>query len=726
MTAYISLFKNARETKPVDSIAFEDYIEHIRVGSWEDYVYDARENADNKVKVPAVTPSGVFERRKHDSLKDYSGIIVMDIDDKDNDDLPESIPKYMEYLMSDPYILAVHRSISGRGLAIYFKVEKRPARHRDNFESLERYLLNTYHLVPDPSGKDLPRLRFVSYDPDIYYNHKARLYRNYIKKEDRMPVKTYAYRDKDIQYILDQISNHGIDITADYADWVKIGFALASEYGEQGREMFHTISQNYDRYNRAKTDKKYSQIVKSNRGKVTIGTLIWLAQKHGIKRTRETRYCENVAKNGKREDRSKEDVIRLLVEHEKVVNKEYAEDIVSQVYESKDKDFDSDLSENLYETLAIYLKMNYRLKRNEITRNVEIDGKPLGNEEIHDIYLDYRTSYKKALEKSEFFTMLESNRVPSYNPFFAFIDKRKHLRPKGCVDALAQSVVQGTFEDPILFSYFLKKWLLGIIASIHGVHSVGVLVLTGKQGTGKTRFFRELLPPSLRSYYAESSLEHNKDADILMCRKLIIMDDEFGGKNKRDAKKFKELTSRDTFSIREPYARKAKDYKRLAVLCGTSNDDEVLVDPTGNRRIVPIHINSIDYEKYSAVDKEELFMELYWIYDKDPDLFMMTSSDIEILHQHTEKANAVTLEWEAVNEFFRRPEENEKPDYMMSGQIEELITRHWRNARLSHVRLGQELKRAGFERKMKRMSGARGWYWDVRIQEKYRKPADDL
>ncbi len=102
-----------------------------------------------------------------------------------------------------------------------------------------------------------------------------------------------------------------------------------------------------------------------------------------------------------------------------------------------------------------------------------------------------------------------------------------------------------------------------------------MLVLCGpRQGTGKTEFFRRILPPELIRYYAESKLDAGKDDEILMTQKLLIMDDEMGGKNKKEDKRLKELISKQTFSLREPYGRHNVELNRISVLCGTTNDEE--------------------------------------------------------------------------------------------------------------------------------------------------------
>ena len=93
--------------------------------------------------------------------------------------------------------------------------------------------------------------------------------------------------------------------------------------------------------------------------------------------------------------------------------------------------------------------------------------------------------------------------------------------------------------------YFILTWLLSVVASAYGNKSELVLVFCGeKQGTGKTHWFRYLLPKKIRYLYAESKMDAGKDDEILMTKKIIILDDEYGGKSKREEKRLKEITSK--------------------------------------------------------------------------------------------------------------------------------------------------------------------------------------
>ena len=99
----------------------------------------------------------------------------------------------------------------------------------------------------------------------------------------------YAHNTSDsdtasrVEALIAELRASGRDITADYGDWLKVGFALASEFGESGRRYFHEISSIYSGYERQECDKKYDQCLKSDNGKTNIATLFYLAEQQGVR-----------------------------------------------------------------------------------------------------------------------------------------------------------------------------------------------------------------------------------------------------------------------------------------------------------------------------------------------------------------------------------------------------------------------------------------------------------
>ena len=110
---------------------------------------------------------------------------------------------------------------------------------------MEDYLFSKYDLVVDPSGKDVSRLRYVSYDPDLYTNWAAAKFNIYPKEEPKAIKKLpkVIFVKNDFDNIIRQISERHIDITDDYHLWRNIAFAFADKFGDYGEEYFHLVSQ---------------------------------------------------------------------------------------------------------------------------------------------------------------------------------------------------------------------------------------------------------------------------------------------------------------------------------------------------------------------------------------------------------------------------------------------------------------------------------------------------
>jgi predicted P-loop ATPase len=249
------------------------------------------------------------------------------------------------------------------------------------------------------------------------------------------------------------------------------------------------------------------------------------------------------------------------------------------------------------------------------------------------------------------------------------------------------------------------------MASINGKHSPLVLVLVGGQNTGKTEWFRRLLPDDLKSCYAEDKLDQGKDSDILMTKKLIIMDDEMGGKSKAESKMLNRLTSSQTFSIREPYGVVSVDLNRLAMLCGTTNIEGLLSDPTGNRRILPIKVLSIDHQLYNSINKVALFMEMYHLYNSGYS-HNLSGDDIQVLNNSTDEFRAVSQEEDMLLKYFEIPVNDNQSEYMTSTEILSYIKMR-SQINLNPVMIGLRMKSLGFTRKAIKINKIALYKWQV-------------
>ena len=171
-----SIFKNATSTEPKEAMLIS--LAHaIHAGRWKDDIESLRavgdtEYSERKKALPAVTFSGTFSERKIDGLLAYSGLVVLDIDHLTED----NIFALKLDLMKDEYAAFCFVSPSGKGLKVVYRVSTDKENHLAAFLHLQDYFQKKYLVAVDPSGKDLSRLCFVSYDPESLFNEEAKVF----------------------------------------------------------------------------------------------------------------------------------------------------------------------------------------------------------------------------------------------------------------------------------------------------------------------------------------------------------------------------------------------------------------------------------------------------------------------------------------------------------------------------------------------------------------------
>lgn len=700
----ISLYSSVKQTKTTKTIPFDIFLEQVRDGHWQDIVLPLRtiankeERAAAKLKAPCVTISGTFKERTDSGIENHSGYLPIDIDDV------EDVNQLKSIICADPYVVAAFTSIGGRGLCVIFKVN--PAKHRDAFQGISEYLYTNYGIICDPTSINVSRARFVSYDPDIYINSThVEKFVAYPKNKPPKKIERTIFAQSDFELILEQVVSRRLNLCDSYHDWLRICFAFCHHFGEGGRQYFHLVSQYSGKYDSAKADKQYTMCLRhKGSSQATIATFYYYCKSAGIRtyseRTRKIAYS---ASNGKKAGLSANQVAINLEKFEDITD---SLDLVQQVM---DDNIEITGEDCLIDQVELWIRQNYELQRNEITRYIENSGTTIKQKDLNSIFIKCKKVYDK-VNYEIIDRLINSDFIDDYNPFYRFFEQHADINTTGHIDALFSSI---NAKDDKFLLHFGKKWMVGIISALHGEHSPLMLVLSGElQGTGKSEFFRRMLPKELKQYYAESKLDAGKDDEILMTQKILIMDDEMGGKSKNESKRLKELTSKQIFSLREPYGRNNVDLMRLAVLCGTTNDNEILNDPTGNRRIIPVQVISIDHDQYNAVDKVAMFMEAYRLWQSGWK-WKLDKHDIEYLGIDKKTFEVTSLESELISKYFEPSTAGFGNEYMTTSDIKVFIENKT-HQKLSLDKLGKELKRLGFAATVRRVTGTLGRYYQVK------------
>ena len=186
----VSIFENYKSAGKEVEI---DYVEEaIRTGSgFSATIEKIRElnqsntDAANDLKktLPGITFCGIFKKRESKSLIKSTGLIILDFDG-----LADSLDDVRKTFMADPYVYMLFVSPRGNGLKIVFRI---PEVKDDKEFKTYFFALHKKYPQADPSGKDIARFCFVSYDPEIYVNYGSELWEERIsegKKDPNQPI----------------------------------------------------------------------------------------------------------------------------------------------------------------------------------------------------------------------------------------------------------------------------------------------------------------------------------------------------------------------------------------------------------------------------------------------------------------------------------------------------------------------------------------------------------
>ena len=148
-------------------------------------------------------------------------------------------------------------------------------------------------------------------------------------------------------------------------------------------------------------------------------------------------------------------------------------------------------------------------------------------------------------------------------------------------------------ECRALLSTVGRKWCIGAVARarLEGCKMDNVLILKGTQGTGKSTALSVLGG----AYFSDSNIDlKSKDAYQSIRGCWILEFAELDSMKRSQATAIKAFLSSSKDRFRPSYGSKVIEVPRHTVFCGTTNDQEFLIDTTGNRRFWPIETTGID------------------------------------------------------------------------------------------------------------------------------------
>lgn len=220
-----------------------------------------------------------------------------------------------------------------------------------------------------------------------------------------------------------------------------------------------------------------------------------------------------------------------------------------------------------------------------------------------------------------------------------YMEVKYNLRSKQCVqDAMMIIAEENGFHpikdyfntliwdgvervDTLLVDYFgaedspyvravTRKFIAACVARIltPGCKYDYVLTIVGGQGVGKSTFFNKLgkdwFSDTLGNIQSKEAYESLQGAWILELGELA-------GLKKADAEAVKHFVSKREDRYRVAYGRRTANFPRQCVFAGTTNIQEFLNDPTGNRRWWPVKAG-VAPSRYNVLTEFESVVDQVW------------------------------------------------------------------------------------------------------------------
>ena len=253
------------------------------------YITDKDAYDREKQKLPAVTFSGIFSKRKADALIRHSGLVTIDIDG-----LPlEDIPYLLSELAQVPQVALAFVSPSGAGIKAVVSVNPIPTdatEHKGAYEACKEHfetLATEFGFEVDTSGSDVSRMCFLAHDPLAIVNHNPTPI-TWDREEYLTNLETQLQRTNgEYEGDADLSALNFISPDADYDVWLEVG--LACHHSGLPLEVWDTWSEKSAKYRAGECARKWETFGNYAGRTVTWASVVHRAKQDGYEVPKSTR-----------------------------------------------------------------------------------------------------------------------------------------------------------------------------------------------------------------------------------------------------------------------------------------------------------------------------------------------------------------------------------------------------------------------------------------------------
>ena len=353
----------------------------------------------------------------------------------------------------------------------------------------------------------------------------------------------------------------------------------------------------------------------------------------------------------------------------------------------------------------IFLNENFELRKNLMTGVAEYREKysddqtfkPLTEEVRNDMTMRATELGLKSWDR-DVNRFIDSTRIEQYDPVNVWLDKLPKWNGHDYISELAARVPTSQPHWP----KYLKMWLIGMVAQWREsdkqlTGNALTPLLIGRQGCGKTRFCKIILPPELRDYYNDKiNFKNEFDLNIALTMFAMINIDEFDKTTASQQIVLKYLLSSAEVKFRPPYGKTIRQFRRYTSFIGTTNQQKPLVDPTGSRRFVCVGVNgNINFE--DNLEHRQLFAQALHLFNTG-ERFWLDNEEIATLIKENEPYQKLNDLVEMIGETFCKPKAGAGRWWGLT-EIHELLKNRYANydPKTSFTKLGRALSDQKFD-----------------------------
>ena len=197
----------------------------------------------------------------------------------------------------------------------------------------------------------------------------------------------------------------------------------------------------------------------------------------------------------------------------------------------------------------------------------------------------------------------------SYHPVHSYLESLPEWDGVKRIEALFCRVT-----DDAQLLVWLRKWFVGMVAQVIGRmgtygNSVCPILISHKQGWGKSQFAKMLIPPTLKTFYSDTFNLAQEEACLRrMTAYMLINVDEVDRFRDTRMPTFKNMVQMATVSMKRAYHSQMEEKERMASFIATSNRRYLLCDETGSRRFICVELtHPIDVD--TPIDYPQLYAE---------------------------------------------------------------------------------------------------------------------